>query len=93
MLLATAVALLVPLSSWQAAAASGLVVELGGAPAGAPVTAGLARVLHDPGLELRLRLPGGRWTDEGGRAAPGAAARPVTRDHRDACSRTGPSSR
>ena len=44
-------------------------VELGTTPAGAPVTARLARVLHDPGLELRLRLPGGGWTDEGGRAA------------------------
>ncbi|MDA0160757.1 hypothetical protein OM076_10815 [Solirubrobacter ginsenosidimutans] len=71
-LLATALTLLVPLRAgrWQAAAASGLVVELGTLPAGAPITARLSRALHDPGLELRLRLPGGRWTDEGGRAAP-----------------------
>lgn len=70
-LLGTAVVLLAPPAwrRWEAAAASGLVVELGTAPAGAPVTARLAEALHDPGLELRLRLPGGPWTDEAGRPA------------------------
>lgn len=76
-LLGTAVTLLAPLAAgrWEAAAASGLVVELGTAPVGAPVTARLAEVLHDPGLELRVRLPGGSWADEGGRPAPEPAAR------------------
>jgi hypothetical protein len=84
-LLGTAVTLLVPLAGgrWEAAAASGLVVELGTAPAGAPVTARLAEVLHDPGLELRLHLPGGPWTDEAGRASPepavGGGQRSITR--------------
>lgn len=76
-LLGTAVALLLPLAGgrWQAAAASGLVVELGTLPAGAPVTARLAEVLHDPGLELRLRLADGSWADEAGRPTPAPAAR------------------
>jgi signal transduction histidine kinase len=33
-------------------------------------------VLHDPGLELRLHLPGGPWIDEAGRRAP----EPLVRD-------------
>jgi len=85
-LLGTAVALLAPLAGgrWQSAAASSLVVELGRGPAGAPITARLAEVLHDPGLELRLRLPDGSWTDEAGHTAtdPGAqdgARRSITR--------------
>jgi hypothetical protein len=70
-LLGTAITLLLPLAGgrWQAAAASGLVVELGTGPTGAPVTGRLAEVLHDPGLELRLRLPDGSWADEAGRPA------------------------
>ena len=95
-LLATAVALLVPLAGgrWQAAAASGLVVELGATPPGAPVTGRLAEVLHDPGLELRLRLPGGGWTDEAGRPAPEPARpRRAPRASPAACSTTGPRSR
>jgi hypothetical protein len=76
-LLGTAGTLLLPLAGgrWQAAAASGLVVELGTGPTGAPVTARLAEVLHDPGLELRLRLPDGPWADEAGRPAPEPGAR------------------
>ena len=59
----------------EAAAATGLVLELGAAPAGAPVTAGLAEVLRDPGLELRLRAAR-RVVDRRGRAArPAPAAR------------------
>jgi hypothetical protein len=71
-LLATAVILLAPLvgERWKVAAATGLVIDLGTAPAGAPVTARLAGLLRDPGLELRLRLPGGSWTDEAGHPAP-----------------------
>jgi hypothetical protein len=67
-LIATAAGLLGPLATgrWSAAAASGLVVELAGGPAGAPVTAGLAEVLRDPVLELLVREPGGSWTDEAG---------------------------
>ena len=83
-LLAVAAALLVPLAAgrWGVAAATGLALELGGGPPGAPVTAGLSAVLHDPSLELMLRLPGGSWTDEAGRPAPEPAAhagRAVTR--------------
>ena len=68
-LLATAAGLLGTLAAgrWSAAATTGLVVELGAAPAGAPVTARLAHVLRDPGLELRMHDPGRPWTDEGGR--------------------------
>jgi hypothetical protein len=71
-MLATAAGLLAPLAAgrWGLAAASGLVVELGAAAAGAPVTARLASILNDPGLELRLRFAGGAWTDELGRPAP-----------------------
>ena len=57
--------------------------SLGAAPAGAPITAGLAGALRDPGLELRMRLPGAAWTDEAGRAAPepqaGDRGRAITR--------------
>jgi signal transduction histidine kinase len=75
-LLAAALCLLGPLATgrWSAAAASGLVVELAAGPAGAPVTAGLADVLHDPALRLLVRAPGGSWTDEAGQAAPDPAA-------------------
>jgi signal transduction histidine kinase len=59
------------------------VVELGAAPAGAPVTARLAEVLRDPGLEIRMRLRGGDWTDEAGRPAP----EPVAGDRRRAITR------
>jgi hypothetical protein len=71
-LLATAAGLLAPLAAgrWSAAAATGLVIELGAAPPGAPVTTRLAEVLLDPGLELRLQLPGGSWTDEAGCPVP-----------------------
>jgi hypothetical protein len=81
-LVVTAAALLGPLARgrWSAAAATGVVVELGAGPGGAPVTAGLAEVLRDPGLELRLRAPGGPWTDEVGRPAPA----PEERDGRRA---------
>ena len=74
--LAASVALLAPLAGgrWHAAATAGLSVELGATPAGAPVTVRLAEVLHDPGLDLRLRLPGGGWTDEAGRPAREPAA-------------------
>ncbi|HEX6022061.1 MAG TPA: hypothetical protein VFZ00_08695 [Solirubrobacter sp.] len=79
-MLAAAVALLAPLAGgrWRAAATAGLAIELGATPTGAPVTARLAEVLHDPGLELRLRLPGAGWTDEGGHPArePAAASAP-----------------
>jgi len=83
-LLAVAAGLLVPVAArrWGAAAASGLALQLGGGPPGAPVTAGLAAVLHDPSLELMLRLPGGSWTDEAGRPAPEPTAhdgRAITR--------------
>jgi signal transduction histidine kinase len=84
-LLATAAGLLGALAAgrWSAAATTGLVVELGAAPAGAPVTARLAQALRDPGLELRMRDPGRPWTDEGGRpVAPPAESngrRAVTR--------------
>jgi hypothetical protein len=76
-LLATAAGLLGLLATgrWKAAAASGLALELGAAPAGAPITAGLADALRDPGLELRMRLPGAEWADEAGRAAPEPQAR------------------
>jgi hypothetical protein len=75
-LLTTAATLLGALAAgrWSAAAATGLVVELGAAPAGAPVTARLAEVLGDPGLELRMRARGGPWTDETGRPTPEPAA-------------------
>ena len=69
-LLATAAGLLG--ARWSAA--GGLVVELGSAPAGAPVTARLAEALRDPSLALRLRLTGGEWTDEAGHPAPDPAA-------------------
>ena len=71
-LLATAAVLLGSLARgrWSAGTASGLVLELGTGPAGTPTTAGLADVLRDPGLELRLRTTGGSWTDEAGRPAP-----------------------
>jgi hypothetical protein len=74
-LLATAAGLLGTLAAgrWSAAATTGLVVELGAAPAGAPVTARLAEALREPGLELRMRDPGGHWTDEGGRPVPAPA--------------------
>ena len=81
MLLATAAGLLG--ARWSAA--GGLVVELGSAPAGAPVTARLAEVLRDPSLELRLRLTGGEWTDEAGHPA----ARPRRRGRRSARSCAG----
>jgi hypothetical protein len=64
---------------WTAAAATGLALELGGGPAGAPVTAGLAAVLRDPDLELRIRLAGGAWTDEAG--APAAPPEEVGGGH------------
>ncbi len=64
---------------WNAAAATGLALELGGGPAGAPVTAGLAAVLRDPDLELRIRLVGGAWTDEAG--APAAPPEAVGGGH------------
>lgn len=64
---------------WSAAAAAGLALELGGGPAGAPVTAGLAAVLRDPDLELRIRLAGGAWTDEAG--APAAPPEAVDGGH------------
>jgi hypothetical protein len=75
-LLTTAAGLLGPLARgrWSAATATGLVLELGAGPAGAPITAGLAGVLRDPALELRLRAPRGSWTDEAGRPAPEPAA-------------------
>jgi hypothetical protein len=71
-LLATAAILLGPITRerWSAAAASGLVIELEAGPPGAPITAGLAEVLRDPTLELRLRAPGASWTDEAGHPAP-----------------------
>jgi signal transduction histidine kinase len=74
-LVATAAGLLGSLAGgrWSAAATTGLVVELGTAPAGAPITARLAEVLGDPSLQLRLRLVGGSWTDEAGRPAPAPA--------------------
>ena len=74
-LLATAAGLLGTLAAgrWSAAATTGLVVELGAAPAGAPVTARLAQALRDPGLELRMHDPGRPWTDEGGRPVPAPA--------------------
>jgi signal transduction histidine kinase len=77
-LVATATTLLAPLASdrWKDAAAASLVIGLGNSPAGAPVTARLADVLHDPSLELRLHLPGRPWTDEAGRPA----AEPVVRN-------------
>ncbi len=83
-LLATAAGLLGALAAgrWSSAAATGLVVELGAAPAGAPVTARLADALGDPGLELRIRSGEG-WTDEAGRPGPEPSAangrRAVTR--------------
>jgi hypothetical protein len=64
---------------WSAAAATGLALELGGGRAGAPVTAGLAAVLRDPDLELRIRLAGGAWTDEAG--APAAPPEAVDGGH------------
>jgi hypothetical protein len=78
---ATAGGLLGPLAGgrWSAAATTGIVIELGATPAGAPVTGRLAEVLGDPGLELRLRDPGGSWTDEAGRPAP---EHTLTRAHR-----------
>lgn len=84
-LLATAAGLLGPLARgrWSAAAATGLVLELGAGPPGAPITAALAEVLRDPGLELRIRAPGTPWSDEAGRpvAEPGEGGvdRAVTR--------------
>ena len=84
-LLTAAAGLLIPLASgrWSAVAASSLALELGTGAPGAPITAGLADVLRDPELELRLRVPGGRWTDEAGRptAEPAAqgAGRALTR--------------
>jgi signal transduction histidine kinase len=69
-LIATAAGLLG--ARWSAA--GGLVVELGAAPAGAPVTARLAEALRDPSLALRLRLADGGWTDEAGQPAPDPAA-------------------
>jgi hypothetical protein len=84
-LLATATVLLGPLARgrWSAAAATGLVLELGLGPPGAPITAAMAGVLRDPGLELRLRAPGGSWTDEAGHPSPDpgerAGGRAVTR--------------
>jgi hypothetical protein len=76
-LLTAAAGLLIPLASgrWSAVAASSLALELGTGAPGAPITAGLADVLRDPELELRLRVPGGRWTDEAGRPAAEPAAR------------------
>jgi len=70
-LLATATALAGALARgrWSAAAATGLVLELGLGPPGAPITAGMAAVLRDPELELRLRTPGGSWTDEAGHSS------------------------
>jgi hypothetical protein len=58
------------LGRWSAAAASGLVIDLGAAPPGSPVTARLADALRDPSLTIRLRLDGGAWTDEAGRPVP-----------------------
>jgi signal transduction histidine kinase len=87
-LVATAATLLLPLASdrWTDAAAAGLVIELGSSPAGAPVTARLAEVLHDPGLELCLHMPGAPWADEAGRPAPEPVARPG--QHRSITRRT-----
>ena len=70
---------LLAVGRWSAAAAAGLALELGGGPAGAPVTAGLAAVLRDPDLELRIRLAGGVWTDEGG--APATPPEEVNRGY------------
>jgi hypothetical protein len=67
-LLGTAAGLFGPLAGarWSVATATGLALELGAGPAGAPITAGLAEVLRDPALELRLSAPHGSWTDEAG---------------------------
>jgi hypothetical protein len=75
-LLVSAVGLLAPLATgrWSATAAAGLVAELDAGPAQAPLTARLAELLRDPRLELRVRAPGGSWTDEAGRLAPDPAA-------------------
>ena len=70
---------LLAVGRWSAAAATGLALELGGGPAGAPVTAGLAAVLRDPDLELRIRLAGGVWTDEAG--APATPPEEVNRGY------------
>lgn len=75
-LLALAGGLLVPLATrrWSAATASGLVAELATGPPRAPITARLADVLNDPGLQLLVRPSGGSWTDEAGLAAPDPTA-------------------
>jgi hypothetical protein len=54
-------------TGWLPGAISALVVELGpsGRPA-APVSALLADALADPHLEVRYRIPGLGWFDEGG---------------------------
>ena len=75
-LLVTAAGLFAPLATgrWSAAATAGLVAELGAGPVQAPLTARLAELLRDPRLELRVRAPGGSWTDEAGLPAPDPAA-------------------
>ncbi|MGO9899000.1 MAG: sensor histidine kinase [Solirubrobacteraceae bacterium] len=66
---AGSLALVVAAGIWKQPTASALVVELGGkGPVGQPIAARLARVLADPALEIRYRVPGLGWVDEQGRA-------------------------
>jgi hypothetical protein len=75
-LLVTAAGLFAPVATgrWSTAATAGLVAELGAGQVQAPLTARLAELLRDPRLELRVRAPGGSWTDEAGLPAPDPAA-------------------
>jgi hypothetical protein len=79
-LAAAAVALAGAAGAWTRAAASALVVSLGGERRpGGPVTAQLARALGDPALELRYAVPGLGWLDESGRPVPAPDGGLVTR--------------
>jgi signal transduction histidine kinase len=68
--------------AWNLGAASRLVVELGSARhAGRPVSAQLAKILADPALEVRYRVPGFGWVDEKGHPSepPDRGGRAITR--------------
>jgi hypothetical protein len=67
---------------WDLGAAGRLVVELGSARhAGRPVSAQLAKILADPALEVRYRIPGFGWVDEQGHPSepPDPNGRAITR--------------
>jgi signal transduction histidine kinase len=84
LLLASGLLLAVPagIGQWRTAAVAQVALDLGEAPAGAPVTARLAALLGDPSLRIYL-LPAGaeEWVDEAGRTVAPPKPDPVGQAH------------